>query len=159
MPPSPCAGKALDGRARTACSATLTGGPSPSLRDTSPRRGERQAAGDHKGRPYGGDGGHHPAQAIPLCHPERPRRIPTAPSWMYCSTRRNKPCTGGEIRRLRLRLLGMTPLPVPGCGQPGTTSPGGGGKTSDPFSHVGRPTRQLPGRGSQGWPRENRDSA
>ena len=54
--------------------------------------------------------------------------------------------------------LRMTPLPVPGCGQPGTTSPGGRGKTSDPFSHVGRPMRQLPGRGSQGWPRENRDS-
>ena len=53
---------------RRTCSATLTGGPSPSLRDTSPRRGERQAAGDRKGRPYGGNGGHHPAQEIPLCH-------------------------------------------------------------------------------------------
>ena len=49
---SPCAGKVLDGRVRTACSATLMGGPSPSLRDTSPRRGEKQAAGDRKGRPY-----------------------------------------------------------------------------------------------------------
>ena len=39
---------------------------------------------------------------------------------------RIRPGAAGILRRFQ--LLRMTPLPVPDCGQPGTTSPDGGGK-------------------------------